>query len=183
MTYRWLRGGIYFLTNDQPTLIVTNVTATTNYQVVVVNAAGTAFKPPVKLTVLTDTDRDGLPDDLANAMGYPTNHAANGALDYDGDGMSNAAEVVAGTDPMDPLSVLKLVFPPDSVADGLAAFYFPAVSNKTYTAEYRDGFEASGWSNLVSFDSLPTNRILWVTNLPPLGATHRFYRVETPRKQ
>ena len=182
ISFRWLRGGIYFLTNDQPTLIVSQVTTSSTYQVVAANSAGSAFKPPVLLTVLADTDRDGLPDNLEMAMGYPTNNATDGALDYDGDGMSNAAEVAAGTDPMDPSSVLKLVFPPDPVAEGAAAFYFPAVSNKTYTAEYQDGIEGAGWSNLVSFDSLPTNRFLWVTNLPPTGVPHRFYRVETPRK-
>ena len=96
LTYRWLRNGTYFFTNDQPTLIVSQVTTTATYQVVVANPAGTAFKSPVTLTVLPDTDRDGLPDNLEIAMGYPTNNVADGGLDYDGDGMSNAGRRASG---------------------------------------------------------------------------------------
>jgi hypothetical protein len=180
LTYRWLKGGVYIATNDQPTLVVSNVTASTYCQVVVVNAAGTAFKPQVALNVLPDTDRDGLPDAMELAMGYPTNNAADGGWDSDGDGMSNAAEVAAGTDPTSKLSVLKLVFPTtNAVANGQVQFYFTAMSNKTYSVEYRSGFSAGEWTTLVSFDSLLTNRVIWVTDTPSF--VRRFYRVKTPR--
>jgi hypothetical protein len=182
LTYRWLKGGAYLVTNDQPTLVLSNLTATTSCQVVVVNAAGTAFKPQVALTVLPDTDRDGLPDAMELAMGYPTNNAADGTWDYDGDGMSNAAEAAAGTDPTNKLSVLKLIFPmTNAVANGQVQFYFTAMSNKTYSVEYRDVFGRAGWSNLVSLDSLLTNRVVWVTNQIPPAVVNRYYRVKTPR--
>ncbi len=49
-----------------------------------------------------DTDEDGLPDGWENLYGLDPlsdegDHGANG--DYDGDGLSNAAELAAGTDP------------------------------------------------------------------------------------
>jgi hypothetical protein len=186
MTYRWLRGGAYFLTNDQPTLFVSNVTNSSSYQVVAVNAGGTDYRPAVVLAVQADADHDGLPDVwMTNYFGHTNGLASDHSRpqdDADGDGATNLDEYLAGTNPTNVLSVLRLVFPPSPTADGVATFYFPAAPNKTYTAEYRDGLGSAGWSNLVSFDSLPTNRLIWVTNIPPSGVTNRFYRVETPRK-
>ena len=182
LSYRWLKNGSYIATNDCPTLIVSNVIVSTFYQVVVVNAAGTAFKTQVGLTVLADTDRDGLPDTVELSMGYPTNNAADGSWDYDGDGMSNAAEVAAGTDPKNSNSVLRLLFPAEGLKAGdEARFYFAAVSNKSYSVEYRNALSGVGWETLCNFDSLPTNRVLWVTNTLPADVWSRFYRVKTPR--
>jgi hypothetical protein len=83
---------------------------------------------------------------------------------------------------MNRLSVLKLVVPAtNAVANGQVQFYFTAVSNKTYSVEYRDAIARAGWSNLVSLDSLLTNRVVWVTNGIPPAVLNRFYRVKTPR--
>ena len=184
-TNRWLRGGAYFLTNNEPTLIVSNATSSATYQVVVANAGGTAFKPSVVLTVLADADQDGLPDVwMSNYFGHATGLASDQSRaqdDPDGDGASNLAEYQAGTNPTNAGSCLRLVFPPDPIADGAARFYFAAVSNKTYSVEYQNELPGSAWSNLFSLDSLPTNRLLWVTNQPPPGLLHRYYRARTPR--
>jgi hypothetical protein len=47
----------------------------------------------------TDTDADGLPDSWETAFGFNPAVAGDGAADTDGDGATNAAELVAGTHP------------------------------------------------------------------------------------
>src|SRR5439155_2416492 len=93
---------------------VTNVqaTATTNqfyYTIVVTNLAGNSFlSRTAVLTVLTDEDGDGLPDDWESANGLISTNAADAALDADADGATNLQEYLAGTDPQDPLSFLRI---------------------------------------------------------------------------
>jgi hypothetical protein len=55
------------------------------------------------------------------------------AADRDGDGMLNWQEYVAGTDPANALSYLKI----DSITEGVGAtLAFGAISNKTYSIQY-----------------------------------------------
>ena len=77
--------------------------------------------------------------------------------------------------------MFKLVFPPDPLAGGAVRFYFTAVSNKTYSVEFDNGLNQTVWSNLLSLDSLPTNRTIWVTNVPPQTVSNRLYRAILPR--
>ena len=185
LTYRWLRSGSYFLTNTQPTLILTNVTASATYQVVVMNAAGSDFRGSVVLTVWPDTDQDGLPDRwMTNYFGHTNGLASDKSRaqdDADGDGATNLEEYQSGTDPTNNLSVFKLVFPPDPLADDRVRFYFTAVSNKTYGIEYKNGLDQAEWSRLADLDSLPTNRMVWITNMPPPAVPDRVYRARIPR--
>src|SRR5439155_9753968 len=96
--------GFLTLFNMQPTNAGT-------YRVVVTNAAnpspGLSFDP-VTLTVLADSDHDGLPDDWESAHGLSPNDPADAQLDFDLDGQSNWQEYIAGTDPQDRQSFLKV---------------------------------------------------------------------------
>src|SRR5687767_13713568 len=81
-----------------------------SYRVVVRNAAmpsGIA-SALVPLTVLADSDGDGMPDDWETQYGFGINDPADATLDADTDGASNLAEYEAGTDPQDPTSYLRV---------------------------------------------------------------------------
>ena len=65
------------------------------------------------------------------ATGFSTNNAADASQDLDGDGMSNVAEYIAGTDPTNPLSLLNIVFS----ATNSSVLQFVAQSNITYSVQ------------------------------------------------
>src|SRR5262249_30156818 len=183
ITFRWRKGstnitsGILYTNPIQgySSLTLTNLQlsdALTNYNVVVSNLLGFATGGPqngvssnATLTVLADTDRDGIPDIL---------EPLNGAADNDGDGMSNAAEYFAGTDYSDPDSSLKLTITPG--VPGTLSFL--AVSNATYPVQYTDTLGTGGWLKLTDVLARASTRI---ESFPvPGNATNRCYRVLTP---
>lgn len=125
-----------------------------------------------------DTDGDGMPD--AYEAQFPLALDANDPLDagedYDGDGMTNLQEYLAGTDPQSFAS--RLVIVSLGQGGGDVSFNFFAVSNKTYTVQYRNSFSTGAWLRLQDVPAAATNRVLNVTNTS--GNATRFYQVVTP---
>ncbi len=127
------------------------------------------------LTYLPDTDGDGLADH------WETNFfgglGLNASADSDGDGMLNGAEYVAGTNPTNALSYLKidsLTRPPGAVLN------FGAISNRTYSIQFKDSLTAPAWTKLADVAARSSNR---VEVLPDPGyRTNRFYRLATPQQ-
>jgi hypothetical protein len=124
-----------------------------------------------------DTDGDGMPD--AYEAQFPLALDGNDPLDadedYDGDGLTNLEEYLAGTNPEAAASRLWLQTLPG--ASGLA-FTFEAVSNKSYTVQYRTSLSTGSWLHFSNFTTAPTNRLIEITNTT--GDPIRFYRVDTP---
>ena len=146
-------------------------------RLVVYNDANTApgATATFNVTVLEDTDRDGIPNSIEQGLGLSTNNAADAVGDLDLDGMNNRAEYLAGTDPTNSLSYLKVE---QSVVPGTAAVQFASISNRTYTIQFTDSLGAGSWSKLEDILARPTNFVHQVADRA--WTTNRFYRVVLP---
>lgn len=61
----------------------------------------------IRLFITKDGDEDGLPDDLEIAWGLNPNDPEDWITDSDGDGASDYAEFMAGTDPLNPGETIR----------------------------------------------------------------------------
>ena len=129
----------------------------------------------IYLTVLPDTDRDGMDDPWESDHGLHLHDPPHASADHDADGMSNHQEYMAGTDPSDATSYLKV----DRIAvSGEARIEFQAAANTTYTVQYKERAEATEWHKLADVAASPESRKVVVTD--PGSAAQRYYRLVTP---
>ena len=132
--------------------------------------------PTLVVSASGDSDGDGIPDAWEIAHGLNAYDPSDASLDTDGDGMTNLQEYLAGTDPQNPNSKLLVVI--SMVNAGAARLQFGAVSNVSYTLQYRAMLNSGSWSNLQSIPAVASNRTVVITNL--LAGSTRFYRVTVP---
>ena len=90
-----------------------------------------------------DSDFDGMPDSYENAHGLNPNNGADANTDADGDGQSNLAEYLAGTDPQDANSVLRITGISRNGSNVTVSFN--AVANKSYRLEYKNAMNDALW--------------------------------------
>jgi len=111
----------------------------------------------------------------ASELGDPAISGPN--ADPDQDAVGNFEEFRGGTNPRDEASVLRLTV---GLSTNAAQVAFPAGSNRAYTLQYLDRWDAGSWQDLDQFRSAATNR--WLIYPDPLleNATNRFYRVVVP---
>jgi hypothetical protein len=180
----WQLGSVGQVTNVQNetatffSYTAPGVPGSQTYRAIVRNLATPGGRNLGNATIVTlaDSDGDGIPDVWESA--YAANSTALDPFgDLDGDGFLNWKEYVAGTDPTNALSYLKvdsLVTSPGAVVS------FQAVSNRTYTVQFNHAPGVNPWSKLADVIALATNRVESIPD--PASTTNRFYRIVTPRQ-
>jgi hypothetical protein len=185
MSFEWRRGSVVVASNvlnstqDFYSFTAPLTVSTQQYRVIVRNVANQGFSSNALafVTTLADSDTDGTPDDWESTYGFAPDNPADAQLDSDGDGLSNRAEYLAGTNPTNALSYLRI----DSLSVGSGAMIsFGTVSNRAYTVQFSDRLGGGSWSRLVDVPARVSNRVEQVTD--PNYTTNRFYRLATPRQ-
>ena len=166
----------FTLTNVQPAEDKTNGVY---YLVNLLNSVlgGTGVQSDrIYLTVLPDSDGDGMDDAWETEHGLNPADPSDAILDGDSDGLSNRCECQCGTNPTNALSYLKV----ERIAvTGEAGIEFIAVANRTYTVEYSEDLDSAVWHTLADVAAGP-DRTVVLTD--PAASGHRYYRLVTPRQ-
>jgi alpha-tubulin suppressor-like RCC1 family protein/DNA-binding beta-propeller fold protein YncE len=128
-----------------------------------------------------DSDGDGIPDSwMMRYFGHATGLAADNSRaqdDADGDGMSNLAEYLAGTDPTDPHSYLRINSLTIDGTNGVQVVWGSA-TNKSYSVQRSMAVDGSVpfWPVVEHLPSTPPENTYWDTTATNSSAY--FYRIK-----
>jgi hypothetical protein len=117
-----------------------------------------------------DSDNDGMDDDWEVA--HFGNLTRGGAGDQDGDGQTDLQEFLAGTDPTNGGSILR-VLTITPMGGGSTTVVWSAVVGRKYVVQYKDSLDAS-WANASSVIEANTASTSFADNS---SSAQRFYRV------
>jgi hypothetical protein len=123
----------------------------------------------------SDSDGDGIPDRWESTHGLRPDLASDALEDPDGDGASNLAEYLSGTDPRSALSCFRLTVVHDAITGWFLRF--TAEPGRTYLLQASDSL-GSAWKRTQEFTggSVPREVLFSL----PLDGDHRCYRVIIP---
>jgi len=124
-------------------------------------------------TVVLDGDGDGMADWWEIANGFDRNNPTDGVLDGDADGLTNFQEFLAGTNPHDGASSVRIVNTVRTTNSVLISVQ--AIAGKRYQLESTTNLPPS-WTAVTS-PVAGTGTLLNLVHVPPVGDRTRFYRV------
>lgn len=119
-----------------------------------------------------DSDIDGMVDDWE--LAYFGNLVRNGAADFDGDHHTDLQEFLAGTDPTDTGSILR-VMTITSLA-GSATILWSAIPGKNYRVQFKAGLNDPDWTDLAGIVTATSSSASRMDDSGGVGG-QRFYRV------
>lgn len=120
-----------------------------------------------------DQDGDGMPDDWEIKYGLNP-RVSDGGEDPDRDGLTNLAEYLAGTSPVDAGSNLQLLV--SSTAEQQLQLSFVARAGRAYRLQYRIGLENT-WRDLLTVPAAAQERVFSAPQTITPVARALFYRV------
>ncbi|HEX5219283.1 MAG TPA: hypothetical protein VFZ59_06920 [Verrucomicrobiae bacterium] len=120
-----------------------------------------------------DSDADGMEDDWEVA--HFGNLSRDGTDDADNDGASDKSEFIAGTSPVDQLSVLRVITL-NALTDGSTTLLWSSVPGKTYRVQFKDDLASTVW-NTIDADVFAIGSTASAIDPGPNPAGKRFYRV------
>jgi hypothetical protein len=130
---------------------------------------------PFNVSAIPDTDQDGIPDDWENQFGFNPGSNADRNTDSDGDGLSNYEEYIAGTDPTNALSYLRI---DQAIVPGTATLQVNAQRTKSYTVRYNDALGSRPWAKLLDLPARANDHFESIVD--PTWTSNRFYQLVTP---
>jgi Tol biopolymer transport system component len=120
-----------------------------------------------------DSDGDGLDDDWEIAYFNTLNRDGSG--DYDGDGQTDRQEFLAGTDPTNNGSVLRVITIARA-SGGPVTLLWNAIPGKLYAVQFKDDVTSSSWTTLAQSIRASSNTAS-TSDSTTSGIANRFYRV------
>ena len=122
---------------------------------------------------------NGLPTAWLISTFGTTNVGAN--LDLDGDGVSNADEYLAGTDPFSAASYLRIRSQTFASGGTSATLQWTTVSNRVYHIERSVNLAATNWNDSALGTIAPDLTPLTTRTFADTNAPIRFYRIRATR--
>ena len=124
-----------------------------------------------------DSDGDGMPDDYEVYFGFNRDDPSDANLDADGDGMTNLQEYIAGTNPFDAQSALRIIDVEAAIPYVLARFA-TVVPHRGYRLERSDSLKNPNWNAIPGVPDYSATAFgsLSITDDTATGAQH-FYRI------